>query len=75
VEGTPSGDLEPPTHQAAPEGPDLDRLERVDHVVGQAVDELQGELGVVVAIELSNGLLRVPGGRHLAFRVAGTEQP
>jgi hypothetical protein len=26
-----------------------------------------------VAIELANGLLRVPGRRHLALRVAGTE--
>jgi hypothetical protein len=34
---------------------------------------MQSELGVVVAIELANGLLRVPGRRHLALRVAGTE--
>jgi hypothetical protein len=71
----PGGYLEPPTAKCAPEGADLDGLCRVDHVLGQAVDEAKGEFRVVVDIELADGLLRVPSGRHLSFRVTGTQQP
>ena len=35
---------------------------------------MQSELGVVVAIELANGLLRVPGRGDFAVRVTGAKQ-
>ena len=44
------------------------------HVVSECLDELEGELGVVVGIELSDGFLSVEGGRHLTSRVTGLEQ-
>lgn len=71
----PGGYLEPPTTKGAPERTDLGGLRGVDHVFDQAVDEAKGEFCIVVGIELADGLLRVPSGRHLSFRVTGTQQP
>jgi hypothetical protein len=58
----PRGDLVLPTSQRAAEGADLDRVVRVDHVRGEALDVGERETGVGVAIELPDRLFCVPCG-------------
>ena len=70
----PRDDFVAPATERAPERTDLDRPRGVGHVADQLVDELGRGLVVSERVELSDGLLGVPGGRHVTVRVSGAQQ-
>ena len=72
--GVPGRDLQSPALERATQRTDLRWSDLVREIGGQLIEPGDLKFLVLVAVELSNGFLRVPGGGHIALRVTGLEQ-
>jgi hypothetical protein len=74
VGSVPGGDLISPANDGAAEPAYFGRTGSVLEVVAKPVDELDGQVGVVVVIDAADDFFGVPGHANIASGVAGFEQ-